>query len=159
MHLTTNDKRLRLPETLKNNISILGYVLMLAGLLGLVGTYNLFSPSLPVIVMQAGAVALMVWARVTFGRRSFHLAASATEGGLVTTGPYAYIRHPIYTSVCLFIAAAVAAHWSLLALAMGCLVFTGAFMRIFSEEAALSARYPEYRDYAAKTARMIPFVF
>ncbi len=132
---------------------------MVAGLLGLLATYNLFSPFPPVIAVQAGAVALMVWARITFGRRSFHLSASATEGGLVTSGPYAYIRHPIYTSVCLFIAAGVAAHWSLLTLALECVVLAGALVRIFCEEAALIARYPEYRDYAAKTARMIPFIF
>jgi protein-S-isoprenylcysteine O-methyltransferase Ste14 len=42
-------------------------------------------------------------ARVTFGRRSFHAAANPTAGGLVTTGPYRLIRHPIYTAACLFV--------------------------------------------------------
>ena len=45
----------------------------------------------------------MVAARITFGRRSFHAAANPTEGGLVTTGPYAYIRHPIYAAILYFV--------------------------------------------------------
>jgi protein-S-isoprenylcysteine O-methyltransferase Ste14 len=34
-------------------------------------------------------------ARVTFGGRSFHVGANPTEGGLVTKGPYRFVRHPI----------------------------------------------------------------
>jgi hypothetical protein len=30
---------------------------------------------------------------------------------------------------------------------------------MFCEEQLVTARYPEYREYALKTARMIPFVF
>src|SRR5215210_1118121 len=55
------------------------------------------------IAVQVLAFALMVWARITFGRRSFHAAADPTTGGLVTTGPYAYLRHPIYASIIHFV--------------------------------------------------------
>ena len=40
------------------------------------------------IAVQVAAVLLMLWARVTFGLRSFHAAANPTEGGIVTSGPY-----------------------------------------------------------------------
>ena len=76
-------------------LSILGYLGMIVGLLGLAATRSLFAASPLAIVPQAAAVLLMLWARATFGRRSFHFAASPTEGGLVTTGPYRWIRHPI----------------------------------------------------------------
>src|SRR6266516_2249539 len=72
----------------------------------------LFSTSAIVIALQIAAVLLFLWARITFGRRSFHLAANPTEGGLVTTGPYRHIRHPIYTALCLFTGAGAAAHLS-----------------------------------------------
>src|SRR5262249_49194862 len=81
----------RMLETL----SKLGFLVMIAGLVGLVATHALFSPNPVVIGVQVAAALLMLWARVTFGRRSFHATASATAGGLVTTGPYRYIRHPI----------------------------------------------------------------
>jgi protein-S-isoprenylcysteine O-methyltransferase Ste14 len=140
-------------------LSIIGYVAMAGGMLGLIYTRSLLSPSPRVIVVQFVAVVLMVWARVTFGRRSFHAVANPTEGGLVATGPYRHIRHPIYTAVCLFTVAAVAGNWSWYAAVLGGVVLAGAGMRIFCEERLLVVRYPAYREYAANTPRMIPFLF
>jgi protein-S-isoprenylcysteine O-methyltransferase Ste14 len=140
-------------------LSIIGYVLMVSGLLGLLGGHRLFSSSVLVIVCQAAGVGLMIAARITFGRRSFHLAANPTEGGLVTWGPYRYIRHPIYTGVCLFVIAGAAAHWSWQALFFAGLAVIGSVMRVFCEEALIPLRYPEYKDYATRTWRMVPLVF
>jgi protein-S-isoprenylcysteine O-methyltransferase Ste14 len=39
------------------------------------------------------------------------------------------------------------------------LVWGGAIARMVCEERLVARRYPEYRQYAASTARMIPFVF
>jgi protein-S-isoprenylcysteine O-methyltransferase Ste14 len=127
--------------------------------LGLIFSRSLFSSSPFVVALQAVAVVLMLWARFTFGRRSFHPAANPTEGGLVTTGPYRFIRHPIYTAVCLFVLPAVVAYWSVLSVLCGILVFASSLLRIFLEEKMLVARYPEYRQYAAHTPRMLPPIF
>lgn len=140
-------------------LSLVGYMGMLIGVLGLVAMRALFSSSLWVISVQVAALALGVWARVAFGRRSYHVAANPTEGGLVTTGPYRYIRHPIYTAVCLLMGAAVAGHWSWKTALCGGLVVAGAMVRIFCEETLLPRRYPEYKQYAAGTWRMIPYVY
>ena len=139
-------------------LSVFGYLGMVTGLVGLIAIKSLLSPSPLVILPQVGAIALMVWARITFGRRSFHAAANPTEGGLVTTGPYRFIRHPIYTAVCLFITAGVAAHLAPSAVLLGGLVWASAIGRMLCEERLLCSKYPEYRQYAARTARMIPFV-
>src|SRR4026208_1117270 len=93
-------------------LSIVGYAGMIGGLLALLAMRALFSSSPLVISLQVLAFLLFLWARVTFGRRSYHVVADPTEGGLVTGGPYRYIRHPIYSAMCLFAAAGVAAHWS-----------------------------------------------
>ena len=69
-------------------ISILGLIVMIAALIGLYKIGVLFTAQPIAIALQLIAVALMVWARITFGRRSFHAAANPTAGGLVTTGPY-----------------------------------------------------------------------
>jgi len=100
-----------------------------------------------------------LWARVTFGRRSFHAAADPTAGGLVNTGPYRYLRHPIYTAVCLFVWPPAIGSGSPRALAFAALVTAGAIIRMLCEESMLVRQYPAYRDYARTTKRMVPFVF
>jgi protein-S-isoprenylcysteine O-methyltransferase Ste14 len=140
-------------------LSLLGYLSMVGGLLLLIAMHSLLSPSPVVIVVQACGTALALWARVTFGRRSFHLAANPTEGGLVTTGPYRFIRHPIYTGIVLIVTASLASHLSWSASLAASLVFGGTLLRIYCEETLVVQRYPEYREYQTKTWRMIPFLF
>src|SRR2546427_12590371 len=133
-----------MPKTL----SIVGYFGMIGGLLGLLVTRNLFSSSPLLISLQVIALLLFLWARVAFGRRSYHVVADPTEGGLVTGGPYAYIRHPIYAAFCLFTSAAVAADWSWSTGLCGGLVLGSAVLRIFCEESLVAARYPEYAQFS-----------
>jgi len=140
-------------------LSLAGYLGMMAGLVALIVLRSLFSNVPGVLIMQGAALALFLWARITLGRRSFHVSADPTEGGLVTTGPYRFIRHPIYTALCLFTGAGAAAHLSgrcalAFALILGC-----ALIRIFCEETLVSQRYPEYHDYATKSWRMVPGIF
>jgi len=140
-------------------ISILGLVVMIAALVGLYEIGVLFSPQPLAISLQVIAVALMVWARVTFGRRSFHAAANPTTGGLVTKGPYRYIRHPIYTAACLLGWGAIVVHWSLASVALGVLLFLGGLARLICEEQLVKQTYPEYLEYSKVTKRMIPYLF
>jgi len=128
-------------------LSILGYLGMIGALAGLLITGSLFSSHPYIIFLQAMAFLLFIWARVTFGRRSFHLMADPTEGDLVTSGPYRHIRHPIYAAMCLFAWAGIAGHWSRGAGLYGALILASAGTRILCEEALVSARYPEYARY------------
>ena len=133
---------------------------MMAGGLGalLVGG-GIVSAAPLVIACQVLAVCLMLWTRLTFGRRSFHATAGPTEGRLVTNGPYRLIRHPIYASACLFAGASSLGHPSLPFAFAAVLVGAGAGLRIWSEESLLRERYPDYAAYAARTKRVVPFVF
>src|SRR3954468_9892600 len=140
-------------------LSVIGYFGMIGGLLGLVALRAIFSDSPFGISVQVAAVILAVWARVTFRRRSFHVAANPTDGGLVTGGPYHFIRHPIYTAICVLAVAGVAANWSWAAGACGGLVIVSLVIRMFCEEALVAERYPEYEQYAASTWRMIPYIY
>jgi protein-S-isoprenylcysteine O-methyltransferase Ste14 len=132
---------------------------MAIAMAGLVIRGVFFSTQPLVILAEVTAAALMVWARLTFGRRSFHAAANPTAGRLVTTGPYRYIRHPIYTAICLFAWPGILAHWSLINVLLGVLLLAGAISRMLCEEQMLANIYPEYREYARVTKRMAPYIF
>ncbi|MDE3195545.1 MAG: isoprenylcysteine carboxylmethyltransferase family protein [Acidobacteriota bacterium] len=111
------------------------------------------------IGIQAAAVALMLWARLTFGTRSFHAAANPTAGGLVTHGPYRYLRHPIYAALLYFLWAGIAAHPSASHAVVALVATAGLAVRIAAEEKFLIAQYPEYAAYARRTRRVAPFIF
>jgi len=140
-------------------LSIVGLIIMVVAIVGLYKIGVLFSAQPIVIALQVIAVALLIWARITFGLRSFHPAANPTEGGLVRTGPYRYIRHPIYTAACLFGWAGILVHLSLASVAFGVLLFLGALVRMLAEERLVKQRYPDYVEYSKVTSRMIPHVF
>ena len=94
-----------------------------------------------------------------FSRRSFHGAANATAGGVQTRGPYRWIRHPIYAAILLFVWSGVSAHPSLGSIGAGAIASVGTAVRIVAEERLVLAQYPEYAEYAARTKRLIPYIF
>ena len=91
------------------------------------------------------------------GLTPFPRPADAAE--LVESGPYAIIRHPIYSGGILFFAGIS------LALSPGALAGTAALVVLFAlksrvEERFLVARYPVYDEYCARTRyRLVPFVY
>lgn len=109
------------------------------------------------IALQVLAVALMIWARLTLGLRSFHAAASPTAGELVTRGPFRFVRNPIYVSIGLFFGDGLAAHFTWPNAALFGLLACGLLARCLLEEAALRERYSDYDQYATQTRRLIPF--
>jgi protein-S-isoprenylcysteine O-methyltransferase Ste14 len=42
---------------------------------------------------------------------------------------------------------------------LACLVSLGIAIRVVTEEQLVAVQYPEYREYAKRTKRLIPFVF
>lgn len=131
---------------------------MVAGLAGLFYNGALFGRHVAVIAVQVAAFLLMIAARITFGMRSFHATANPTAGGIVSSGPYAYVRHPIYAAAIYLTWAGALDHVSWVNAAWAGLVTAGGFTRMLIEERMLVERYPEYRAYMARVKRIVPFV-
>jgi Putative protein-S-isoprenylcysteine methyltransferase len=137
-------------------LSILGFVGAAMSMVGLWQERALLAGGWLGQAVQVLAVGLMLWARWTFGRRSFHAAANPTAGGLVTTGPYRYVRHPIYAAVLYFTWAGALSHASPLPILLAGGVTLGLALRMRAEEHLVLQRYGDYRDYAARTRRVVP---
>ena len=142
--------------------SLVATVLLVVAVLFLLRDHALVARTSVGITTQALGVVLMLWARLTFGMRSFHATANPTEGGLVTAGPYRFWRHPIYAAVLLFVWSGVLGHGvapTSMDLVLGAFATLMTAVRIQAEEQLLRASMPEYVAYAARTKRLIPFVF
>ena len=143
--------------------SIIATVVLAAVIVGLVSRHELLGTGPIAITLQVIAALLMLWARVTFGRRSFHAAANPTAGGLVTWGPYRYWRHPIYAAILLFLWAGVLSHGlDPIAIALAVVGTAMTAVRIRAEEQLLRVEFTGndgYDAYARRTKRLVPYVF
>ena len=89
--------------------------------------------------------------------RSFSIAPEARR--LVITGPYRIIRHPLYAAELLAVIGIVLQFGSPEAVALASLQFGFQVIRMRNEEQVLLTAFPEYADYMARTARIIPGVW
>jgi protein-S-isoprenylcysteine O-methyltransferase Ste14 len=123
-----------------------------------------FVPIQPFIGWGAAAiavagVALAIWARVTLGRNWSARVTVKEDHALVTSGPYALIRHPIYTAlIMLFLA--VFLLFGTIGGALGIvLVIASCWIKLRQEEALMTGQFPEaYPAYMGRTARLVPFI-
>ncbi|MBM3505928.1 MAG: isoprenylcysteine carboxylmethyltransferase family protein [Alphaproteobacteria bacterium] len=98
------------------------------------------------------------WARVSLGRNWSGSVTIKADHQLVTTGPYAWLRHPIYAGLLLaFLGSALAlGEWSGVLAFMICLFALWAKWR--REDAWLAAAFGEtYAQYRQRVPTLIPF--
>jgi protein-S-isoprenylcysteine O-methyltransferase Ste14 len=108
------------------------------------------------LLMIISGTVFAIYATLVLGR-SISILPEARR--LVTSGPYAVIRHPLYLGEFVAIGGIALQYlsvWALLLLGLQC-VFQ--FQRMKFEECALCRAFPEYADYMARTARLIPHVY
>ncbi|TVQ87416.1 MAG: hypothetical protein EA397_19060 [Deltaproteobacteria bacterium] len=119
----------------------------------------LFSVALPALAVLAAATALRIWTLSSLGRAWNVRVVPPRPDQIVTTGPYAFIRHPNYLVVILEIAALPLLHSAYLsALGLTALNAFVLFHRIRTEEATLSG-VPGWNEAMRDRKRLIPGIF
>ena len=78
---------------------------------------------------------------------------------LITWGPYAVVRHPLYLGEIVAMAGVALQYLSAWALLLLGLLYVFQFQRMKYEEEVLSQAFPDYRGYMARTARLVPGVY
>ena len=109
--------------------------------------------------VTAGGLIFSVWARRHLGK-NWSQAVTVKEGHeLITSGPYALVRHPIYTGLLLaFVGSAVArGEWrGLVAVA---LVFGALWHKLRLEEKWMRVQFGEsYEAYSRQVAALVPYI-
>ncbi len=115
----------------------------------------------PSLILCLAGIGLRTWSKLVLG--SFYtFAIGLTEGHrILAEGPYRFIRHPQYLGTFLTVAgfALLTQNWITLWLLTLPTIFVYG-LRLVKEEAYLVNRLgADYRSYAKRTARLIPFVW
>lgn len=110
------------------------------------------------LALTVAGLAFTVWARVHLGRNWSGTVTLKESHELIRTGPYAYVRHPIYTGLLAALLGSAVACGELRAL-IGVAVVSGAFVRkLRIEERFMRENFPEqYRAYCLEVPALIPF--
>ena len=109
------------------------------------------------ILLGIGSLALLAWSDHHLGVNFSHFLRIRSDHALVQTGPYRWIRHPIYTSGILFFLAMLLAssNWVVGLCWSGVLVLYA--YRIPREESMMLDEFGEmYRQYSKTTGRLLP---
>lgn len=119
---------------------------------------NAVLSSISVIVAVAG-MAFLVWARQTLGSNWSQIVSAKHGHELVTSGPYRYVRHPMYTGglvACIGSAIVVGGGFVFLLILLGVIFL----WRVGAEDRLLARQFPdEFPDYARRTKALVPFVW
>ena len=117
--------------------------------------------ALAVLVLMASGVGLFDWASRTMGKNWSLVARTRGDATLVTGGPFAYVRHPIYVALACFMVAMAVAYGHLLNLILAVPIYAiGTALRIRYEEQLLRAEFgPAYDAYAGRVKRFVPGLF
>jgi protein-S-isoprenylcysteine O-methyltransferase Ste14 len=111
------------------------------------------------VVLFATGVATYRLAGRALGEALSPLVSPRPGVALVTSGPYRFLRHPMYIGQALIAIGApltLGCRW-VVWLALPALVVLG--IRAAFEDAALARAFPGHGGWAARTKRLIPFVF
>jgi protein-S-isoprenylcysteine O-methyltransferase Ste14 len=111
-----------------------------------------------ILVLMSGAIGLSVWSSLTLGKNWSLEARTLRNHELVRAGPYAYVRHPIYVAMLLFLLSMAVGFGHCLQLVAALpLFFAGTRMRTQAEERLLEQSFGDsFRDYRRSTPAILP---
>jgi protein-S-isoprenylcysteine O-methyltransferase Ste14 len=139
-----------------------------ARIVAVVGTFALYAPAAyqvgddqPLLLVASSALILigLIVSIVSLNTLDQCFGMFPEARGLVTVGPYHYIRHPLYLGeIITGLGLVIGTAW--LPLVGLFIVFVVCqYLRAGLEERALAEVFPEYEEYRRQTWRIIPFVY
>jgi protein-S-isoprenylcysteine O-methyltransferase Ste14 len=166
-----NVKQTQREESLLSRWGHLGPLVVAGGLLAVrhtgIDVLDTRLPGLPIVLalplgalLTAAGLAFATWARRHIGRNWSATVTLKAGHELVTSGPYALVRHPIYTGLLLALSGSALAgdRWSGLLATLIALVSLWRKLRL--EERWMRERFgAQYDAYARQVKALVPFIF
>ena len=123
-------------------------------------TAPVFSPGYGGIFVEGLGIFLGTYAVLTMRPGNFSIAPILKQNGvLVTSGPYALIRHPMYLAQLIVLLPLVIDYFDVKRLMVFILLVVVLLLKVNLEEKQLSVHFDDYKDYMRKTKKLIPFIY
>ena len=149
-------------------VGVVGLCMMLPALIFIFShTLDFASFTLSDHIRLSGCILMMLnilfffWIHYTLGRNWSPILEIFKDQSLITTGPYKFIRHPMYTSIFIHVFALlpVTANWAvgLVAILSFSIIYP---FRVKSEEQMMIEQFGDrYKEYMKQTGRLLPRLF
>ena len=125
--------------------------------LGLSG--NLLPENIIIRIVMVFAGVIAIWAIMIMNIK-FNVAPDVVKNArLIKSGPYKFIRHPMYLSVFVITLCWLIDYFTYSRMSVTLILFVVIISKIKYEENLLKEAFPEYEEYQSKTKKFIPFIF
>ncbi len=113
---------------------------------------------LGLLLLAVGGV-FGTWGILALGQNLTAFPKPIEGGALVTSGPYAYVRHPIYSGLILGTLGWALFRANLLGVGLAVILFVFFDLKSRQEERWLCEAYAGYEEYQRQVRKLIPWVY
>lgn len=100
-----------------------------------------------------------LWSALLLNKNFSVLPVPVKNAVLIKSGPYKYVRHPIYTVVILLALIWITGKFSYINLFVWIALIVVFIVKMDYEEKKMSGKFPEYKNYIKNSKKLIPFIY
>jgi protein-S-isoprenylcysteine O-methyltransferase Ste14 len=109
------------------------------------------------LALSLAGIVLLVWTHEHLGRQWSADLVIQSSHALITTGPYHWVRHPMYSALFAFFIGTALSSGNYLIEALSLVIILNILFRLPNEEKMMMEKFgDEYRAYAEKTGQFFP---
>jgi protein-S-isoprenylcysteine O-methyltransferase Ste14 len=139
--------------------SFLPVLLQLILLIFLFSSGSIFPSNKILLLLEIISFIFGIWAMIEFKFR-FNIIPELKENAkLMTSGPYKFVRHPMYTALIFISLILIINEFSYLRFAAWILLILVLNYKSDIEEKYLNEKFTEYSEYKLKTKKLVPFIY
>jgi len=114
----------------------------------------------PSLFIQLFALIVGIWSILQFKFQNLAISPVPKEKAeLIQSGPYRFIRNPMYLSVLLFCAPIALEKGNIISLSLLLVLLVDLILKIEYEEELLKSKFSDYRNYCKGSKKLIPFIY
>lgn len=147
-----------------HNRSLIKSLLFVAIQFACLGLIALTGPLIPshtiLLILELLGLGLGIWAILSMRIGNFNIIPDPlSRTKLVTTGPYSFIRHPMYLALLVTTLPLVLSNFDILRLGIWLILLIDLILKLDYEENLLVVELAGYDQYVQKTYRLIPLLY